>query len=163
MKYQVRTLEKIVRTRYVLGVKSTCYVCTSTTYSYKSNSHFISGTITLAAVTSLLPTRVRRFAGRILPIRSLLDWKAAKARLCHVQTATATCDLIDIAATPAILCCCVCTTRRETWILVLAVLALIAVQIWMYQVQRQEQEISQTREPYYQEVCTATEQYKAVS
>jgi hypothetical protein len=58
---------KIVRTRYVLGVKSTYYVCTST-YSYNSNSHFISSTITLAAVTSLLWTLVRRFAGRILPI-----------------------------------------------------------------------------------------------
>ncbi len=68
----VCTLGIIVRTRYVLGVKSTYYVRTST-YSYKSNSHFISGTITLAAVTSLLPTLVRRFAGRILPIRRLLD------------------------------------------------------------------------------------------
>ena len=58
---------KIVRTRYILGVNSTYYVCTST-YSYNSNSHFISSTITLAAVTSLLPTLVRRFAGRILPI-----------------------------------------------------------------------------------------------
>ncbi len=47
---------KIVRTRYVLGVKSTYLVCSST-YSYQSNSHFISGTITLAAVTSLLETQ----------------------------------------------------------------------------------------------------------
>jgi hypothetical protein len=47
---------KIVRTEYVLGVKSTYYVCTST-YSYNSNSHFISGTTTLAAVTSLLDTQ----------------------------------------------------------------------------------------------------------
>jgi hypothetical protein len=58
---------KIVRTSYVLGVNSMYYVCTST-YSYNSNSHFISGTITLAAVTSLLPMLVRHFAGRILPI-----------------------------------------------------------------------------------------------
>ncbi len=55
---------KLVRTRYVLGVKSTYFVCTST-YSYKSNPHFISGTITLAAVTSLLPTlRCWRKPGR---------------------------------------------------------------------------------------------------
>ncbi len=50
----------IKRTRYVLlGVKSTYlgYVRTST-YSYNSNSHFISGAITLAAIRSLLPTLV---------------------------------------------------------------------------------------------------------
>jgi hypothetical protein len=34
--------------------------------------HFLSGTIT-ATLTSLLPTLVRRFAGSILPIQSLLD------------------------------------------------------------------------------------------
>jgi hypothetical protein len=54
---------KIVRTRYVLGAKSTYYVCTSA-YSYNSNLHFISGTIVLAAITSLLLTLVTvgRFA-----------------------------------------------------------------------------------------------------
>jgi hypothetical protein len=104
---------KIVRTRYVLGVNSTYYVCTST-YSYKSNSHFISGTITLAAVTSLLPTLVRRFEGRILPIRSLLDCQAAQARLATSKLPQPRVDLIDVAATPAIFRSCVCTSRRET-------------------------------------------------
>ena len=68
---------KIVRTWYVLRVKSMYYVRTST-YSYNSNSHFISGTIILAAITSLVPTLVRRFAGRILPILSLLDCQASR-------------------------------------------------------------------------------------
>ncbi len=110
-------LRKIVRTRYVLGVKSTYYVCTST-YSYKSNSHFISGTITLAVFTSLPSTLVLRFADRILPILSLLDCQAAKARLATSKVDSKLpqprVDYIDVAATPAILCCCVCTTRLET-------------------------------------------------
>ncbi len=46
---------KTVHTRYVLWVKSMYCVCTSA-YSCFSNSHFISGTIVLAAITSLLPT-----------------------------------------------------------------------------------------------------------
>ncbi len=53
-------------------------------------------------------------------------------------------------------CSCLCT-----WYIQICT-ALIAVQIWMYQVQRQEQEISQDSDPHYKEVCTATEQYKAV-
>ncbi len=48
---------KIVRTRYVLGVNSMYYVCTSTTYSYKSNSHFISGTTAGAVLSNSLPSQ----------------------------------------------------------------------------------------------------------
>jgi hypothetical protein len=92
---------KIVPTRYLLWVKSTYYVCTST-YTFKFNSHFISGTITLAAITSLLPTLVRRFAGRILPILSLLDCQAAQARLATSKLPQPRVDLIDVAVTPAI-------------------------------------------------------------
>jgi hypothetical protein len=81
------------------------YVCTSTYRdAYNSNSHFfISGTIVLVAITSLLPTLVRRSAGRILPIRSLLDCQAAQARLATSKHPQPRVDLIDIAATPAIL------------------------------------------------------------
>ena len=104
---------KIVRTWYVLGVESTYCVHTST-YSYNSNTHFISGTIILAAITCLLPTLVRCFAGRILPIRSLLDCQAAQARLATSKHPQPRVDLIDVAATPAIFRCCVCTSRRET-------------------------------------------------
>ncbi len=87
-------------------------------------SHFLLGTITSTPerVTSLLPTLVQRFAGSILPIQSLLDCQAAQARLATSKLPQPRVDLIDVAATPAILLCCVCTTCRETQILVLAVL-----------------------------------------
>ncbi len=84
--------------------------------------HFQSGTITLVTLTSLLPTLVRRSAGRIFPIRSLLDCQAAQARLAKSKLPQPRVNLIDVAAMPAILRSCVCTTCRETWILVLAVL-----------------------------------------
>ncbi len=104
---------KIVRTWYLLRVKSTYYDVRMSTYSYKSNSHFISGTTILAAITSLLPTLVRRFADRILPVRSLLDCQAAQARLATSKHPQPRVYLIDVAATPAIFRCCVCTSRRE--------------------------------------------------
>jgi hypothetical protein len=71
---------------------------------------------------SLLPTLVQRFAGRIVPILSLLDCQAAQARLAKSKLPQPSVDLIDIAVTPAILLCCICTTSRETRIPVLAVL-----------------------------------------
>ncbi len=65
--------------------------------------HFQSGTITLDTLTSLLPTLVRRFADRILPSRSLLDRQAAQARLATSKLPQPRVDLVDVAATPAIL------------------------------------------------------------
>jgi hypothetical protein len=84
--------------------------------------HFQSGNIPHATLTSLLPTLVRRFTGSILPIRSLIYGQAAQVRLATSKLPQTRVDFIDVAATPAILHCCVCTTRRETRILVLAVL-----------------------------------------
>jgi hypothetical protein len=65
--------------------------------------HFQSGTIALATLTSLLPTLVRRFAGSILPIGSLLDCQAAQAWLATSKLPQPRVNLIDVAATPAIL------------------------------------------------------------
>ena len=86
--------------------------------------HFHSGTITLATLTSLLPTLVRRFAGRILPLRSLLrlDCQADNARLATPKLPQPSVNLIDVAALPSILHSCICTSGRETCTFVLAVL-----------------------------------------
>ena len=81
-----------------------------------------SGTITLATLTSLLPTLVRRFAGSILPLRSLLDCQVAYARLATSKLPQPSVNLIDVAASPSILCSCVCTSCCETCTLVPAVL-----------------------------------------
>jgi hypothetical protein len=79
---------------------------------------FQSGTITIiATLTSLLPTLVRRFAGRILSMRSLLDCQATQARLVTPKHPQPRVNLIDVAATPSILRSYVCATCRETRIL----------------------------------------------
>ncbi len=63
------------------------HVCTCT-YLYKSNSHFISGTITLAAITSdACPTLCGQ--NPAYPKSPRLSGRPSKA--CHVQTSTATC------------------------------------------------------------------------
>ena len=84
--------------------------------------HFHSGTITLATLTRLIPMLVRRFAGRILPLCSLLDCQAANARLATSKLPQPSVNLLDVAASPSILHSCVCTSCRETCTLVLAVL-----------------------------------------
>ena len=65
----------IFRKALFIPVHTSMYQCCISTYSPRSHStlHFHSGTITLATLTSLLPTLVWRFAGRILPLWSLLD------------------------------------------------------------------------------------------
>jgi hypothetical protein len=75
--------------------------------------YFQSGTITLATLMSLLPMLVRSFAGRILPIRSLLDCQASQARLATPKLPQPRVNLIDVAAAPSILRSCVCTTSWE--------------------------------------------------
>jgi hypothetical protein len=54
--------------------------------------------IILAAITSLLPTLVGRFA---LPIQSLLDCQATQARLATSIHPQPRVDLVDVTATPA--------------------------------------------------------------
>ncbi len=75
--------------------------------------YFQSGTITLVILRSLLLTLVRRFAGRILPIRSLLDCQVSQARLATPKLPHPRVNLIDVAAAPSILSSCVCTTSWE--------------------------------------------------
>jgi hypothetical protein len=95
------------------------------TYTLHTHTSFQSGTIAFATLTSLLPTLVRCFAGSNLPLCSLLDHsQAAQARLATSKLPQPLVHLVDIAAAPAILRSSVCTTRRETRILVLAVLVL---------------------------------------
>jgi hypothetical protein len=77
---------------------------------------------------SLLHTLVLCFAGSNLPLCSLLDCQATQARLATSKLPQPLVNLVGVAATPAILCQCssVCTTLKETWILVLAVLGHLA-------------------------------------
>ena len=94
------------------------------TYTLHTHTSFQSGTIAFATLTSLLPTLVRCFAGSNLPLCSLLDSQAAQARLATSKLPQPRVNLVDVAsaAAPAILRSSVCTTRRETRTLVLAVL-----------------------------------------
>jgi hypothetical protein len=89
--------------------------------------HFQSGRIIIATAVGLFPTLVRYFAGSILPLSTLLDCQATQARLATPKLPQPRVNLIDVAA-PAILRSCVCTTRQETQILVLAVLVLAVKQ-----------------------------------
>ena len=93
---------------YVPGMNQ--YILTQITLTL----NFHSGTITLATLTSLLPTLVLRFAGRILPLRSLLDCQTANARLTTSKLPQPSVNLIDVAASPSILRSCVCTSGRKT-------------------------------------------------
>ena len=67
--------------------------------------HFRPGRIIIATATSLLQTLVRCFASSILPLSraSLLDCQANQARLATPKLPQPRVNLIDVAATPAIL------------------------------------------------------------
>jgi hypothetical protein len=96
------------------------------TYAVHTHTSFQFGTIAFATLTSLLHTLVLCFAGSNLPLSSLLYCQATQARLATSKLPQPLVNLVDVAATPAILHSSICTTLRETRILVLAVLGHLA-------------------------------------
>ena len=129
--YMTYSSPKQQNTEYPVFMKYYVHRCT---YWYKSvhpsiyqyiqvctTLHFKSGEICLAMLTSLSWTLVPVNAGRLLPVFSVFNWQTTQARLATSKLPQPRVNLIDIAATPAVHCCCISAAHRETSILALAV------------------------------------------
>ena len=108
-------------------VHTRMYQCCTSTYSHRSLSHFISRAI--QAPSRLRPSRVSflRLSDDLLAesclsaVSSIVD-QAANVWLATSKLPQPSVNLIDVTASPSILCSCICTSCRETCTLVPAVL-----------------------------------------
>ena len=94
---------KIVRTWYVLLVQSTYLIVLVHTHTNHTHTSFPIRNHRPCNPYGSPSDTVRRFAGSILPIGSLLDCQAAQAWLATSKLPQPRVNLIDVAATPAIL------------------------------------------------------------